>query len=275
MTVFVNFRERAVGGGTTEPSLLQTDGAGNLAVLSEASFLSRLARRDVLFAVHGFNVSRAQGVRAYQRLEAALGLPSQAVFIGVLWPGDSWLPVLNYPFEGSTAMDCGRRLARFCDRKLTVAASLSFVSHSLGARLVLEATQVMRSSTRSVCLTAGAINDDCLVREYAGAFKNSIKVSVLASRRDLVLKLAYPIGDPIADLLHADHQPFTPALGYDGPSRAVGATIPPWQIPDDENYNHSDYFPSGDTNGPDPTGRWVRPVAFMRRAFLNTQQTWP
>lgn len=277
MTLFMNFRERAVGGATTEPTFLEGFQNGSMRPVSEDAALRRANQRDILFATHGFNVSRPEGICSLSRLEIALGLPTNCLFIGVLWPGDFWLPVINYPFEGETAMDCGRRLARFCDRRLSRAASLSFVTHSLGARLALEAAQVLRQPVRSVCLTAAAINNDCLTTEYAGAFKNSAIVSVLASRRDLVLKLAFPIGDPIADLLHGDHKFFTPALGYGGPPTAVGSTVPPWQIHDKYNYNHSDYMPPSDSNAPFSVlkGPWVPTKDYIKNTFLGLTKAWP
>lgn len=280
MTIYITFRQKTVGGGVKSPTLLEGDGTvpvPALRDLSEQQFIARIANRDVLFAVHGFNVSFKQGACSLGRLETALDLPTSCQFIAVLWPGDSWLPVVNYPFEGATSIDCGRRLASFCNRQLTGAASVSFVTHSLGARLALEATSKLDRKVRSMCLTAGAINDDCLTAEYANAFANSSVVSVLASHRDLVLKLAFPIGDPIADILHLDHKPFEPALGYGGPPQSIGATVPPWQIADTSGFNHGDYLPPSDPGAPfpDPGGKWTKAAGFMSRAFQGTPQTWP
>ncbi|WP_457103552.1 alpha/beta hydrolase [Mesorhizobium sp. URHB0026] len=276
----MTFRQKTVGGGVKSPTFLEGDGttsALGLRDLSEQRLVGMASNHDVLFAVHGFNVSFKQGACALGRLEAALDLPASCQFIAVLWPGDSWLPVMNYPFEGSTSIDCGRRLASFCNRTLTGAASVSFVSHSLGARLALEATRKLERKVRSVCLTAAAINDDCLTSEYAGAFANSTVVSVLASHRDLVLKLAFPIGDPVADVLHLDHKPFQSALGYGGPPESIGATVPPWQIADRSEFGHSDYLPPGDPNlpFPDPDGKWTKVAGFMSRAFEGRTQSWP
>ncbi|MES0042234.1 alpha/beta hydrolase [Mesorhizobium sp. M0091] len=245
--------------------------------LSEQRLIALTANRDVLFAIHGFNVSLKQGACALGRLESAIMLPSSCQFVAVLWPGDSWLPVVNYPFEGSTAIDCGRRLASFCNRRLGDAASISFATHSLGARVALEAIGRFDRKVRSACLTAGAINDNCLTAEYAGAFANCTTVSVLASQRDLVLKLAYPIGDPIADLLHFDHKPFQAALGYDGPPAPIGSTVPPWEIENAASYGHGDYLPPSDPTKafPDPQGKWNNVARFMARAFAGKQQTWP
>ncbi|MGZ2454799.1 pimeloyl-ACP methyl ester carboxylesterase [Rhizobium ruizarguesonis] len=280
MTLFMNFRERSVAGGVKDPTFLEgvaeTATAG-LKVISDGAVVRRTARRDVLFATHGFNVSMAEGVCSLGRLEIALNLPESCEFIGILWPGDFWIPAINYPFEGETATDCGRRLARYCDRNLRSASSISFITHSLGARLALQTAQVLKTKVRSICLTAAAVNSDCLTSQYARAFANSAVVSVLASHKDLVLKLAFPVGDAFADLFHSDHSPFRPALGYGGPPSAVGATVPPWQIPDTAGYNHGDYLPPSDRTAPFPNAhaKWNDATGFMRRSFLGQAQTWP
>jgi hypothetical protein len=281
MTLYLNFRSQSVGGAAIDPMVLEGDGTASvpaLKIVDPTTLGSRLANKNVLFGVHGFNVSREEGERSLGRLEPLLNLTSSDVFIGVLWPGDSWIPVVNYPFEGDVAMDCGRRLAMFCAQYLSRTSGFSFVSHSLGARLVLEAVKNLNRKAGSVCLTAGAINRDCLTREYAAAFSNAGVISVLASQQDMVLRLAFPIGDPIADILNSDHAFFTPALGYKGPAQPIGATVPPWQIPDAQDYGHGDYLPPSAPTvsaAQNQNPKWQKPAGFMSRAFRRQQQTWP
>jgi hypothetical protein len=280
MTLYLSFRAQNVDGPVIEPAALSGNGKvpqPRLAPLSARALAAQIAGKQVLFGVHGFNVSRDEGIRAFARLESKLQLSSSEVFVGVLWPGDSWLPVVNYPFEGSDTMDCGRRLARFCNAELRDAAGFSFMSHSLGARLVLEAVKHLGRKADSVCLTAAAINRDCLTAAYAAAAANARRVSVLASREDWVLKVAFPIGDPIAVLLHDDHTPFQPALGFAGPV-PTGSVPQPWQIPDRQDYGHGDYLPPSNPAG---TGaqkqktNWERAATFMAKAFRGERQAWP
>jgi hypothetical protein len=90
---------------------------------------------------------------------------------------------------------------------------------------------------------AGAIENNCLVREYRDAAGKAEKIHVLASRADWVLHYAFPLGNPVGQLLMHGHPYFRTALGRDGPAQP----IPPeqqgavWQIPWD--YVHSDYLP--------------------------------
>lgn len=280
MTLYVSLRSQGVGGEVVDPRLLEDDGspeAASFRLIDLGRLGALVAGRNIVFAAHGFNVSLSEGARSLRQLEAHLELASSSLFFGLLWPGDYWLPVLNYPFEGEVAMDCGRRLATFCAEWLSGAQSLSFLSHSLGARLVLEAVRCLPRRARLLCLTAGAVNRDCLSGEYAGADANSADIRLLASRSDRVLKLAYPLGDPIADLLHHDHALFTPALGYNGPPTPAPAPVAsPWQIADGEDYGHGDYFPPGEAPAQAATAaKWLRPARFMASALRGRPQDWP
>jgi hypothetical protein len=282
MTLYLNFRSQSVGGTVVDPFVLRGDGAASplaLQMVSAAELASLVAGKNVMFGIHGFNVSLEYGARSLGQLEPQLGLGASDLFFAVLWPGDYWLPVVNYPFEGAVSMDCGKRLAEFCARSLASAQSLSFVSHSLGARLVLEAVKNLTRPARVVCLTAAAINQDCLAAEYSSAAANASAISILSSHEDQVLKIAFQVGDPISDLLHDDHTAFEPALGSAGPPLPARAPISsPWQISDSDDYGHGDYLPPGDTVQKTRimlSAKWTRVAQFMANAFRGERQTWP
>ncbi len=273
MTYFLNFRTAGVGGAVIDPYLLEGDGTTDppsLSVVPWAQVPSVFAGRNILFATHGFNVNYADGAKALGRLGDYLKLPSPNLFIGMLWPGDAWIPVVDYPFEGDVAIDCGQRLAQFCNTWAARAQSFSFASHSLGARFVLQAIMAINGRIDSACLTAGAVNCDCFTAEYAAALGRVATVSMLASHEDDVLKTAFTIGDPFADLLNDDHTPFTNALGYDGPPAPAPAQIlGPWQIADAEDYGHGNYLPS------DVDDKWKKVADFIRLTFLRLPSPWP
>jgi hypothetical protein len=282
VSYYLNFRSQSVGGGVIDPYLLEGDGTANPSALLSVDWSgisSIVDAKNVLFAVHGFNVSYQYGACSLGQLEPQINPAPSEVFIGVLWPGDYWMPVINYPFEGEVAIDCGRRLATFCKRWLSKAQSISFVSHSLGARLVLEAVENLGRPARAVCLTAAAVNKDCLSTEYAGATAQSSAVSILASHNDLVLGVAFRVADPISEIFVGDHAPFQLALGYDGPPTPSHPPInPPWQIPDNEDYGHHDYFPPGtapQVNPQLPGAKWLLPAKFIARAYREQPQKWP
>jgi len=284
MTFYLNFRAQSVGGGVIDAQprqgVFDPDQAApiELSLLELGAIRGLAGGRDVLFGVHGFNVNMDDGTRAMARLEPFLGLKQTDLFFGVLWPGDSWLPVVDYPIEGDFAMDTGNRLAAFCNIWLSGANSISFLSHSLGARVVLQAVAGLQKKARSVCLTAAAVNQAALAEEYAAAANNASAISVLASHSDNVLKLAYPPGDAISNTLNYDHPYFEPALGYDGPPPPPPSVNSPWQISDGAGYDHGDYIPPGNP-GPlpaiPPSPKWYAVADFMSRAYRGFSQNWP
>jgi len=286
VTLFLDFFTpgRNVGGAAVGPVLCEGDGTQQdplaLVAVPPQELAARLTGRDLLLVTHGFNVSRSEGAASLGWLDRYLALPPPGLFIGMLWPGDAWIPIVDYPFEGSVAMTCGQLLAAFCD-DYCQGSSLSFTSHSLGARLVLETVSRLVPRARSLCLTAAAINRDCLHAEYASAAANADRIAVLASHHDEVLKLAFSVGDPFADLLHDDHTPFQKALGYDGPPAATPQPVrKPWQIPDLLRFGHHNYLPPSDTAALPPPGAPDRPLwplaaDFIRRSFNAEPQIWP
>ena len=245
MTLFVNLRASANGGIAAPNASAWDDGA---LPLSAAEFANRVAGRDVLFATHGFNVDQQDGIAALSLWSQRCELPDNYLFVGVLWPGDSkYVPVIDYPFEGDEAITCGQRLAEYLNANATRAESVSFVSHSLGARTILEAVKRLDTNPRRVILMAGAIEDDCLAREYADAAAKAAEIYVLASRSDDVLKLAFPAGNLLGEILMHGHPYSRTALGREGPARPVPSNlqVAAWQIPDGWDFGHGDYLPSG------------------------------
>ena len=168
-------------------------------------------------------------------------------FFAVLWPGDSHLGPLGYPFEERDADATAARLTRFVADQLRPVMPVDIVAHSLGCRVALAMAQALTQRgvpIGRVVLMAAAVDDDALSREQAyraGAFAAE-RVAYLASRRDLVLGLAFPVGDYLASFLGRGYT--RTALGRGGPS-------PPTEPPRVEGRHvgehgiaHGDYFPS-------------------------------
>jgi len=272
MTYFLNFRSQAVGGPVVDPYLLTGDGSAAPAAVSvvpSSEVSSIFVGKHVLFVTHGFNVSYQDGANSLELLGRYLDLASPYLFVGMLWPGDAWIPIVDYPFEGDVAIDCGKRLANFCNASCVGAQSLSFASHSLGARFLLQAIAGLNRRAKLLCMMAGAVNRDCLSAEYASIAAKCDRIAALASHCDDVLKLAFTIGDPFADLLHDDHTPFRPALGYDGPATPT-TVVAPWQIPDTLDYGHGSYMPPGPGDN-----RWPYAANFLLSNFYCERVTWP
>lgn len=278
MTLFLNFRTAGTGGDVvSDPYVIEGDGLTDPVALRTLGWqlpADRTNGREIVFATHGFNVSYSEGVHALARLEAELQLAPRFVFVGVLWPGDYWLPVINYPAEADDAVRCGRRLAEFANTTLRRAGALSFVAHSLGARLMLEAVKHLERRAREVCLLAAAVDDDCLAtRQYDDARANAERTSVLASTKDLVLRLAYPAGDLVSDILYDDDGWLRRALGYHGPRPHAPEAVTHAQIAETDGYGHGDYLPPSKLGATNP--KTARPREFVYEALLDLPHAWP
>lgn len=284
MTWFLDVRTEGVGGSVASTAKLRR-GDGLAAggpkleppVLVPPADEFRPGRR-VLLLVHGFNVSRPKAAVSYARLEALLkakGLPEDYLVIGVFWPGDYWVPVINYPAEAADAKLSGQRVAAWLKSYLPHIGPISFLSHSLGARLVLEAVKTMKPlKADRVCLTAAAVDDNVLSKQYDAARINAVDTAVLASRKDKVLSLAYRIGDFASDVFYDDDDPFRPALGHEGPKPTpIPALVSTGQVGDHEDYDHEDYFPP--SHRTQPNARSEQTAAFAVAALAGQAHGWP
>lgn len=243
---FLSTRAHSIGGPvSSEVKIIDSDRAGFTGDL-KPDLLEAIRGRDVFFIVHGFNVNQKDGLKhlGYWLDKVAVG---NAVKIGVLWPGDCFIPIfVDYVVEGHEAIKSGDLLSAFLNANFTGAVNLSFVSHSLGARVVLQTIRGLNLHVRRVLLMAGAIDDNCLTSEYADAAKKIDQISLLTSKRDFVLAAAYPLGNPLQGIIDRGHPYYHAALGREGPAQP--AQLAPrlqsgWEIPGKLDYGHLDYIP--------------------------------
>jgi pimeloyl-ACP methyl ester carboxylesterase len=252
MTIFLDMRLAPVGGGlATRVSIIQHNGNSSQS-LSLSDLLPILRGRHVLIATHGFNVDRAAAIACLSNWESLLQLPPSAVYVGLLWPGDSiWAHGLDYPEEPRIANHAGSLLAPFLDANFKDAASISFVSHSLGARVVLATVSHLSLPVRRVTLMAPAIDNDCLAAEFKATAAKIETISVLASMKDQVLSEAYPLGNFCAGIIAEGHPWWRAALGHCGPSKPWPANFrAPYEIPDNWNFEHGNYLQMDKQNAP-------------------------
>lgn len=243
---FLSTRAHSIGGPvSSEVKIIDSDRAGFTGDL-KPDLLEAIRGRDVFFIVHGFNVNQKDGLKhlGYWLDKVDVG---NAVKIGVLWPGDCFIPIfVDYVVEGHEAIKSGDLLSAFLNANFTGAVNLSFVSHSLGARVVLQTIRGLNLHVRRVLLMAGAIDDNCLTSEYADAAKKIDQISLLTSKRDFVLAAAYPLGNPLQGIIDRGHPYYHAALGREGPAQP--AQLAPrlqsgWEIPGKLDYGHLDYIP--------------------------------
>ncbi|MGC9157691.1 MAG: alpha/beta hydrolase [Terracidiphilus sp.] len=245
MTAFLDVRTAWGGGAVGDEVLIRTGTSRtNYRELSPGDLESFVHGRDVMIATHGFNTNRAQGIEMLSDWESLLGpAPFPGAFIGFLWPGDSeFWHTLSYPVEPRHATDSGNRLAEFVNRNFQNAVSLSFVSHSLGARVILQTIHRTKRPVRRAIVMAGAVSDHCLTGEFAAVPPKVEVISVLASKKDEVLRWAFPLGDLSAEIIDREHPWWESALGRFGPFSRPEHYQPPCQIPEKWNYGHENYL---------------------------------
>ena len=246
MTRFLDVRLTAVGGElATSIAVNQGTEIGNYAGLPLSDLLASIRGRHVLIASHGFNVDRKAGIACLSNWESLLQLPQPySAFLGLLWPGDSvWAHGLDYPDEPKVANAAGVLVAEFLDSNFADAASISFASHSLGARVVLATIANMSLPVRRLVLMAGAIDDNCLNTEFQAAAAKVGTISLLASKKDSVLSVDFPLGNFFAGIIAEGHPWWRAALGHTGPAQPWPANFQaPFEIPDDWGFNHGNYL---------------------------------
>jgi len=260
MTQFLDLRLQPVGGGlASSVSVFQGTSIDNYMGVVLNDLLAQIQGRNVLILAHGFNVNRADGIAHLSNWDRLLQLPQPgSAFLGLLWPGDSvWAHGLDYPAEPKIADEAGSLAAAFIDANFKGAASVSFASHSLGARVVLSTISHLRLPVRRLTLMAPAIDDNCLNTEFQAAAAKIGGISVLASKKDEVLSAAFPLGNFFAGILTAGHPWWHAALGHAGPVLPWPANFQaPFEIPDDWAFGHGNYL---QVTTPEPPA-WRLPV---------------
>jgi esterase/lipase superfamily enzyme len=180
----------------------------------------RLARH-VIFLAHGYNVNRSNGRSRLANLASFIDSSPETAVVATLWPGDSVIPVVNYPFEGKTADDSAKALARFIIERnaLRPGTRVSVMTHSLGARVGMEALKRLLGKNyplSQVCLMAPAVVDYSLARskDYRETTTSCERVTVLSSKHDIVLKYAFPAGNFLGVFPLFSNSTIGLALGY-------------------------------------------------------------
>ena len=245
MTLFLDMRLQAVGGDLSPVvNFFEGTSTENYVTIPRQKMLDAVQWKNVLIGTHGFNVDRADGIASLSNWGSLLQFSTQDVFIGLLWPGDSaWAHGLDYGVEPQLADHAGALLGPFLDVLLANAASVSFASHSLGARVILGTVENMKRDPRKLIVMAGAIDDDCLTTEFEAVAQRAGEISLLASQKDDVLAMVFPLGNFIAGIVDQGHPWWHGALGREGPAVPRPANfMGPYEIPSNWGYGHHHYL---------------------------------
>ena len=258
MTYFIDLRADDKGGNPVsdvQDIFVRSDTNRTPKSSMDADLRQAIQAKDVLLGTHGFNVNRKDGIDHLSYWTKWLNLGANGYFAAVLWPGDArWIPVIDYPVEDREAIKSGKLLAEYLQANFAAANSVSFASHSLGARVVLETIKNLPPSfpVKTVTMMAGAIDDTCLSSQYKDLATRFQKVSVLASRCDDVLKWAFPVGNPLAGIVSRGDPYWHEALGRYGPNPPdqPASLVKTAILPDNWKFGHGSYI----NVGPPPAG---------------------
>ncbi len=212
-----------------------------------------IAGRDIFFFTHGFENNRKQGTLKIEELDRHLLMRPAPLLIGILWPGDGLLHLgVDYIVELGEADSAGRKLGAYIDAKFGGASSISFGSHSLGARVILQAVRNITSRrVRQYFILAGAIENDALAGSFADAARKIDRISVLYSYKDTVLQKLYPAGNFLGRLLDWSTPDVKTALGRSGcmPPPVPSMITANLQISPLFDYKHADYLTEDTVTG--------------------------
>lgn len=189
-------------------------------------------RRECLVLVHGFNnnfsdaVTEYTGFRKcqYRNFPSLIEPELEKILADSFWPGDGEWGIVDfmdfgvYPFAVKKARETGPLLAEVI-MQIPGLERVYFLGHSLGCRVVLETiTALMEKSSLNIggiCFMAAAVQNNMVTP--GGRFDDllynlqneKVKILILHSKNDLVLRMAFPPGQTLA------FEGFFPsALGY-------------------------------------------------------------
>lgn len=185
--------------------------------------LERATNKHVAILVHGFNNEMPEVMAAYWKLVTRMsdsgvsGPEGYGLVLGFTWPGFAtkagFFPAL------STARRAGPFLGSLINIVRGVAHTVDVQTHSLGARVALTALKDPRKIfIDNLLLSAPAVDNHVLEPEesFHSSLSSCNRCLVYHSKRDNVLKFAFPLGD-VTDGIHT-------ALGLKGP-RSKSVTL--------------------------------------------------
>jgi alpha-beta hydrolase superfamily lysophospholipase len=230
----LSFRERKVGGSVTSGSLWRPVRDADVPWNDHlADFTADTRGNRVLVLLHGYNNDYDEGrLRLTRYMDMLAEGGYSGVMLATLWPGDGWAKALTYPFEGRDADDTADALFKWVTCHVDASARISFVAHSLGSRVAMHTAQQLvhwrvGPALDRLCLMAPAIDNDSLGRVGTTCYRDATlaadRIAILASEEDLVLRLAYPLGDLAQTVLYGER--WGRALGRTGPIEREPAVV--------------------------------------------------
>lgn len=215
--------------------------------------------RHLLVLVHGFNNSESEAEGKYEhyvdmlRPDLRKSRVAPDAVAKLHWPGNeavgpfSIFDFAGYPVDVERALQAVKPLVMYFLRLIMArpgARQISFVGHSLGCRLIVEAMSRLVAQNLSVrplavvSLMAAAVPVALAENKepLADAPRAAAKVIKAYSHSDWVLWLAFPAGQALARLGGIEDAVYIKAIGRNGDPSGFGISMPR------EGNGHSDYW---------------------------------
>lgn len=140
--------------------------------------------------IHGYHNTDQAAEQSYADIAARF---TATPLTGYLWPGGDI--AIDFPLAVIRAREAGWRLRDMLNG-CRDAGSIDIQTHSLGARVALEALKYGGVQIRHLILSAPAVDYDSLEPEgeFGAVLANCASVNVFHSSNDPVLKTDYPLG---------------------------------------------------------------------------------
>ncbi len=215
----------------------------------------------ILILAHGFNNTAKEAQESYNKQLEALqeaGLDKRPVGPDAIalfqWPGDlaispirnAIIDSLGYSLDLRQAFKAADRLADFLASLPKAggepaALKISFIGHSLGCRLILEALNRLNRGAPSfdvVSLMAAAVPVELILAGKPLVPRIAVPRRLLKffSEKDLVLQFAFPAGQQLASNQGIERAAYREAVGRHGNPAGFGEPNPR------HNNGHSDYW---------------------------------
>jgi esterase/lipase superfamily enzyme len=183
------------------------------AEMSEADFKTAITGKKLLLLIHGYNNDEGAIRNSYNIIENMMtshgllgpGTPYDMI-VGYAWPGGDL--ALSYAFAKKRAEKAAPRVQKMFLSIAANASALDVNTHSLGARVALQALKgVPGKPMRGLYLLAPAVDDESIENgeKFYSSTQACQKAYVFHSKFDPVLRDWFVLGD------------FDQALGANGP----------------------------------------------------------
>ncbi len=221
---------------------VRVDGSSGVApAVRDPDGLKNSGSHHILLLVHGYNNSYDDAQESYGKFidnlqqELARSRAAPDAIAKFHWPGDEstfFGTTAGYAFDINHARDAAQRLATYLTGLPipgTASLRITIVGHSMGCRLILEALGRMPNAPAIslVGLMAAASPVD-FVKRGARLFRTGNpprRMLKFFSERDIVLQIAFPLGQWQAFQLQIEDDNYSKAVGRHGHPAEFGSPV--------------------------------------------------